>query len=933
LKVDVAETEVIFFDSYFEQPDGSHRTSDTIPGTRVQFHQKLTASLLQVLKDSNGNVTGTQDAGTFTIDLVLHMWTTLTAIAFGVDTITVNGPATVEVTQALGKLLENMIPAVSTPIPKIPAVLPGTVGNTGIAVDTGRSIIAIRIEFGLPQDLLAAEGGWSPFFSGNFPNHLSVGGKTGNVSFFIDSFTVEQIITQKFSSALTTWGTNIQLDWGPYATWTPNNGTAHLDVFFNGDVIKACADLWDINCDFHGDVNISLTNAPNTLLFDSNFSWTPNFWQELGCALLVGLVAGYVFAIIGAVAGPVGAAVGAGIGLIGGIILVFALGSGAYIPTIPVLPPCKQSGSDVRCNVPVAIPNDPTTNKPVLMINSVAGAPEGLVLFSALSIGPLTIQSAKVTLGNISSFSWQPPAITCAQVTTQTLKDLMSNVQQYVYAHAAVDLLNSGQGKLIVTSVERISADPAGAFGPATIHIANYSNSCRVTVDTPFNAAYMAAPYPCVLLIITNGGVLTVSLDPIPALDAAALASIQSEATSMIDSCQVSADPWWQEFRRMNLKWLVDPGPDGEQVGGRFTQVQVAGLQAGEIITLGAGETTDAAGSATAGSRGFAEASLLTFKSTQSLYLGRQLGVGNLKLEAAQTAGIGQNSAAALRTLPSAGSAKRSITVREAAVLECGRVTLGSPCRQISGYFMGRKAAAIALAGEILATIDLGNPYQPKLVNYVFTPGITGFSISSRTNLLLWGNGGLSILDIAASSSRTISDEPVVGVSSVGHLLAVARKDRIDLLDQESLRQVSSACCTGVLGLTRTTQNLVSLASNGLEAWQLNPDRSLLCPAGRFQLSNRSQVEASALISPRTAVCAFGPAMDGTVIDFADPWKPRATAEYRERPWFLDVTTIGSLLLIHRTNENFVTVFSSGPTKTAADLAVASPGNSVALAP
>jgi hypothetical protein len=923
LKFDVAETEVIFYSSFFPHPDGSHLFSDTVPGTRVQFRQELSANLLEVLKDSNGNVTGTQDAGTLTVDLVLHMWATSLGISLGADTVTVNGPAAVEVTQALGKLLENTIPSVTTPIP---ALSFGTVANAGIAVDKAGSIIAIRIEFGLPLDLQAAEGGWAPFFAGNFPNHLSVGSQSGNVSFFIDSFSIEQMVTQTFSSSLTAWGSKIRLDWGPAANWTPNNGNAHLDVIFNGDVIKACADLWDINCDFHGDVSISLANATNTLLLDNNLSWTPNFWQELGCALFVGVVAGYVFAIIGAAAGPIGAAIGAGIGLIGGLILVFVFVSGAYVPTIPIKQPCTQLGHDVRCTVPVAVPTDPTTGKPVLVIRSVAGAPEGLVLFSELSIGPITFMSAKVTLGNVSQFAWQPPTITCAQVTPHTLKELMANVQQYVYANAAVDLANSGQGTLVVTSVERISPDPAAAFGAGTITIANYTTSCRVSVDAVYNAAYMASPYPCVLLIVTNGGVLTVSLDPIPALDAAALAGIEAQATTMVDACQVSSDSWWQEFHRINLKWFVDPGPDGEQFGMRFTQVQVAGLRAGEAITLSTGEMTDAAGSAATDSRGFAESSLLTFNSAQPLYLGRQVAGGNLSAGTADRTGGGQISEVAPRTVPTNSSAKRSIKVREAAVLECGRVDLGAPCRQIGGYFMAGHATALALAGDILATIDLRNPYQPKLVSYFFTPGVEGFTISSGTGLLLWGNAGLSRLDIgptagraAAPSCHRLSDDPVVGVSSVGNLLAVARNGRIDLLDQ-GLRQVTSACCTGVIGLARASGNLVSLASNGLEAWQFNLDRSALCPAGRLQLSNLSHVHGSPLITPRTGVFASGPAMSGIIVDFVDPWSPRVTAEYRERPWFLDAATITSLLLLRKTNETSITVATLGPTRTAVDL-------------
>jgi len=316
--------------------------------------------------------------GTTTATLVPQM----ILAAVGVN----GGGANPAVAAALQAMLGNLQPIVSN----LSIGSLGNIVNAGAAVSPSTPpLIALRMQVGLgTQEFTQAM--WNQFYTGaNVANHLNLTSQTGtnvtgNISVFLSTNLVVGLVQQVMQAGLAAHADKFELQGAVPTNWAPTSaGGVHLDTTFNGYVLMP-SPAPNVHIDVTVGTDISVASPPsNTLKTHSHFGWSVNLGEEI----LAGLIGGLGGFITGAV-------LTGGLGAIPGLIVGFVAAIVAITQFTPSLsaPNCAQSGSDMTCTSTIQVPSGPLTSKPLLQfLSPIFGAPDGMVMFSQLNIGPVTI--------------------------------------------------------------------------------------------------------------------------------------------------------------------------------------------------------------------------------------------------------------------------------------------------------------------------------------------------------------------------------------------------------------------------------------------------------------------------------------------------------------------------------------------------------------
>ncbi|MGW0811568.1 hypothetical protein [Nonomuraea sp. NPDC002799] len=170
-------------------------------------------------------------------------------------------------------------------------------------------------------------------------------------------------------------------------------------------------------------------------------------------------------------------------------------------------------------------------------------------------------------------------------------------------------LTNGGTAPLNVCEA-RVLFDPDEQFPLVVEQETSPSAPFDISVRVSFRAlkpAYLARPqpYPCLLLVKTNGGARAVSFGVPPLLDDADRRGMEMERIAIIGNCDQLVDRFFG--KGLNPKWLPNPPPDGREL--HLWEVLVHGLEPDEQATvLDARGRLVAAGQAGAGGIAFARA-------------------------------------------------------------------------------------------------------------------------------------------------------------------------------------------------------------------------------------------------------------------------------------------------------------------------------------
>jgi hypothetical protein len=901
---------------------------DAVNGKKTQLSRTYTVALNKVLQDAQGNITMV-DGGSFDARVLLQIYGSLDGTAptfvIVIDRIEPQTPNS-QLGAAIAGVLAPLFPTGSVAIP-LSAPLPSTYSNVGVAVNSQFSLVAFRIETGTGTTLSQAHYMWQAFFNGFIADHINVGGQQHAFSAFIPGDTVAGIVQASFDAGLAKHQDTFRFKYYYYVNWAPNNGTPGVNLSLNGDVLNACKPAGtDINYDVTGSVVLSLT-PPDTIVSNGHLDWSGSVSDEIGCDIILGFDLAALFSDVGGIiAGPPGLVAGAIIGFVGGIIAGIIVMT-VYVPDLPLPKNCSQSDHDFTCSQTLPLKIGTSS----LQFSSLFGASDGLILAGELRDLPQFL-SVKAEL-SFTPFQWIGAPISCADVAPGILTKIRANINQVARPLARASLTVIGSGSLKISDVKLVTKDPAGVVTPNSFTICDYGAFSEVDLVIQPNDTYNQNPYSFGLLITSNAGAFFASIPPAPPLDQAAIDQIMRQEGAQVSSCVVAADPWWQLSKAFNLKWLVDPPPDGTLVD-RLRYVEVIGLASGQAVQLeGADGTVLAA--ATSASSGIAAVSHLSAGTARDLVPAvvrvnqrvNQTGPGAglaavgaaFMLRKTESGGIpneieishrdeqeGQSVlprrqflslmavVPALTILPNLETPHRSVQVTYVECVPWATLRRGRAYSRLALGSWDGNAVATALAGETLDVLSLRDPARPILVRTMFLPDATGHLLAGG-NLFAWGRRGLSRYNPEITRDQLLSKEPVLDAVAAGNILAVLHPRRLDVRSVTDGSHLASHELNGPRGIAATSRVFAVATERGLEVFVPVEGADLKSVAVNSIAGIRS-LHSSTAVRPRTAVCVDRGKDSWSVIDLVDPHRARVIAQCHPRPWFVGAIMTSRLL-------------------------------------
>ncbi len=869
MHADQTDVAYIRYQNYLQQD----WVSDPVSTKKVEFTQSLRISLQEAVTAPDGSVQ-LQDAGAF----MAHARVRLDSYVDGNDVpILVISPEGVDVDApdpqlktALAPLVQNVFKPVSAPIK-----LYGNANyaNAGVVAAPDLSRIAVRLELGAGTEYSSLH--WQSFYNGNIDDHLNVDGFHLWTVFIEAGLVVQQVQTSMWDG-LNLHVDTLRLNGGVSVSWTPNNLSPELDASFNADAINACAGIGDVNLWISSHLVLAMATdvngnpTPNRLESRAHVDWDANDLDVVECAVLFGAAGMVTGALVGSLFGPAGIAAGAIIGFAGGFFTVLIAAS-VYSPTIQQQNCVQVDDHDLVCQQGFPVSLSSQGALPSIQITQLFGLPEGLVLSGQINIAALTATPTPKVDVRTRDFAWRAPVISCGSAGPALLAFLQSNLQDTVAATAEIDLSNTGDGNLVLRGVQLLSPDPAGAFR-GHIVASQYDNSATILIQCPFNAAYAANPYPCRLLLMTNGGNTIVTLGPIPALDDATRQRLMAAVIMEIGNCYTPVDDWWLHFRRFNPRWLIDP-PFGEAQVDRWHQVEVQGIPEGAGVQLESGDGR-VVGTARADSSGVARIGLVASAGAAEPGLTRvREGLGPQMDEVAAT-GV-------------------RIVARQVELAARSRLELGTPLQAVTTSMVDGAPHIFALAGPKLQVYSLADSLRPLPVRTLPADGARGFVVAGPY-LALAGQAGLAVYSSTGRELHRVRGEFAALAAFQDSIVAVDG-ERLWRLSLTDLALMELTALQGACMMASTSRHLLVGTPAGIYAYV--PEGRELVGAGVAEIEGVERIAALPGLHPRTAVVASR--RDGSVliVDFVDAARPRILAQYEETPRFANMTRLGDLVV------------------------------------
>ncbi|HWJ23665.1 MAG TPA: hypothetical protein VNS52_15035 [Gemmatimonadaceae bacterium] len=856
--------------------------ADLVTTRKVIFTQGLQVSLQETVTDASGTPQ-LQAAGTYTVHVRLRMNAWLDAdgtplLVTSVVGVTADAPdpdPDPELTKALVALAQGKFPAVTSPIRLYGNV---TYANAGVMASADHSRVVVRLELGKGTQFSVNH--WQSFHDGNVPDRLHVDGVLHLWSVFVDASLVVLQVQDTTWRRLNKHADKLRLVGGVSATWAPQGTSPELDVSFYADAIDACVGLGDMNMHVTSHtVLVVPTDAtgnpkPNTLQSLTHFDWDLNDLDVAKCAILFGVSGGIVGGVVGGIFfGPGGLIVGAIAGFAAGVFVVLGVTT-FYEPTLN-LPNCTQTTAhDMVCEEKLPVTLSSQGGLPPVQVTQVFGLADGLLLSGTVDIGALTTSAVPKVALSTQDFRWQAPTVSCGSAGAGALAFLLEHLDEMSAAVAVITLTNTGSGSLVLRGVDLLSADPAGVFA-GHIFTYQYLNYAAIEIRSPYDATYAANPYPCRLLVRTNGGNAVVTLGPIPALDDAARNRLEGAVVAAIGDCFMPVDDWWAKFRRFNPLWHVDPPPGGRV--DRWRMVEVQGIPEGAGVQLEEGEGR-VVGVARADASGVARLGIVTGDQDGELALVRRRDGDAERGTAAAAPGV-------------------RIVSRQVELVPRSRLELGGDSGRaiaLGTTMIGGQPHLFALAGGTLRLYDLSNAERPVMVRSFAADGARAFAVSGGY-VAVAGDSGLTVY--AAEEGRALWRRAgrLTAIAVFGDAVVAVDGERAIAVSLDDRSPIEVEPIEGAHTVAATSRHVVVGTPTGLHAFR-SDDGGTLRKAGFLEMEGVADVCALPGLHPRTAVVAVHRDGRAAVVDFADAARPRVLATYERVPRFARVARVGSVV-------------------------------------
>jgi hypothetical protein len=786
-------------------------------------------------------------------------------------------------------LAQGLVPSQTIPFNLAQMVLSksggsGNVENAGMSVDSTLSRIAFRAEVGsgTPFDPDA----WQSFFNGNVPDRL----QGADWALFLDHDIIEDIVAapvQKGVEQHPSSDFELVTGFGSfYSNPAPNR--AHVQVTFSGNVSAGPCTVWT---DIFIDTDITV-GAPNSLTVDMNISWNT---ETTLCTVTIGILGAAIGLITDLVLPFLSAVINPITGFLG------AVAAALYIentqgPPRQSLPNCNQL-SDTHYLCTQSMPLNQTTQFGTLGFNSLAALQDGVALLGQLQPAALATATIKPSFSN---FTVGGPIISCGEISGHEVNDFLKDPPKYVRFDAGVSLDNGGTAPLYLCSASVVN-DPLGIFPQSALSVVSQQAPIELQIEIPYpTEQYFNAPYPCQILVSTNGGIRLVSIPAPTPLTQQEITAVANGIATQVGLCNELVDGWFRLFHQFNPIWSVDP-PPGETVE-HYWDFEIIGLAPGETATLvGTQEETLVTATAQTGEAVHLNAVVAPVAAG-----------GEIKL----IHGAGPSGAApgAHTSSAATASAPHGIATTQQLIIELADIPLTRPALRIGTAYLEGAQSIFVTFTEGLSAYDLSRPTKPRLVNSWQVPGLGG-AISRRGELLAFGDDGFVILS-SQRPRRALADccavRPICdAVKGQGVIYALGSED-LEIYSN-SLRLLGSVPLEGAERLARVGGRLVAGGSRGISFFDLQDPVYPKITSYHLDLAvDDLAVPADSGGLTLLAVSAKGPAW---LLDFSNSSQPRIVAHYPLPPWFLYTARLPGLLVSLDHDRTSIVVGAFGASK------------------
>ena len=617
--------------------DGTH----SISGSAVQVTQEVVLNFVTVaaLKDSGAAPTPPLTRAAVTVHLALTV-----TLSEGRPRLQVEYRAPADAGE-LGVLVpdagQQIDAAMSTLTGSVPLNLSGIAAlimGDPLFVNAGMviddsGILTLRLEDGTDPDTIQS---WIAFYSGAPPNRLN--GRSW--ALFVDKRLLVPIVLQILAAGTSSAG--FRPSGGPSAEWAANGHGIHAT---RRGVLPDAGPLGtDVKVTVELDLDFSLS-AADVLVLSLSIS-----------------ASGEVSGIIGTLLDFIG----------------FSADPGAALPSAAGWTKTGDRSYEHREYLRIG---NPMLGH--LTVEDVVPNPDGLHLVGSVQPSP-AVAPAGVD-ASVQQFTW----------------GVHGKCGGRISAVGYIGLSNTGTASLTVCEA-RVVFDPDKQF-PLTVSLADSPSSpFAATVQVEITAlkdeyTKRSPPYPCLLLVKTNGGARLVSLGVPTAASAEAMHHMEAEHMIAFVNCKQLVDNFWGS--RLNPKWIPDPSPDQDEL--HLWQVLVRGLiEHEEVLMLG--HDGRVVGTGTAGRTGTAYVRSVVAAEPG----GREMTV--LRASLMESEGHGRG----------AGYSDRAVQIRQVRLEPTSELHVGEPVSLLAGRY--QQSPVLIVAGPSQFRLyDVSTPSQPVLIQDV----------------------------------------------------------------------------------------------------------------------------------------------------------------------------------------------------------------------
>lgn len=857
----------------------------TISGTKVRFSQPV---ILQVVKTSTLEAHGeAKSPPDMSPQITLFFDLTMTVDSgvprFRVKLAGVDAELLAALDPGAAALIESKVAfdvVTDMDLSSVADLLETTVTatNAGIVISEDLSRVSMRIEVNGTDNQVSA---WTSFFTGAVTDHL--GGKDWSI--VLDSGLIVPVVVSRIGDGMA-GSSGFSLQSGPSGSWSWVGGPA-VEVSFSGEVIDACTCFfWEIDVDVDVSVNVGLSvPSANTLRMDANMSWDLNdgevfccaltagvFWLAVGAIMLANDKIGWDAFLGGLALGPISTFIG-----------TIVMASNAT-PDIDAGASCsKISDTHIRCDQPVKI----SAGLGSLTLDAIAGLPEGPLLsgtmFAGVAFGTPEIAT------DAGGFTWHlEGSCSGGYHITNNAGILITSVGAAGIGVCEIKILDDALG-VYSAALDKNPQDPNWVIG-------------AVVIEANLTPAFLANPYPCKVMLKTNGGARIITIPPPQQITPEQERALQIASVNAKVGCMKLADPFWAATGRMNPKWIPDPPPD--RVFEHLWQVLVIGMQPSEKLVA-----SDHAGQiiaiATASARGVAQISALTAPiagGAGELGLARIAGVAAPRFMSAPIArplgAIGVVTAAATAEATTSAAERtvseeqRKLMIKQIVLVRDATFNLSGHAIAIGAGHLGNAPVVYTVDGDGLRIYDAGSLAAPFLVQSLRARGLRGATLW-RDRVVVWGEHGLCVL--AAGESRvglaaTRIDSAVRDVIRLGGHLAVLTDDGVTMLAAD-LSRATVIPVRGATYLASAGRLLLVGTAAGLDAYDLGhavaPRRAASHP-----LAGITAMRAPATADAKDVLFAHRLGGGGTMLHVG-PGGLTELVHYERDPWYVGAARAG----------------------------------------